>query len=621
MTTYATRVSALAIFIAAFAVMALGVPSIAAAQAEPAVNAENFNTHSGSDYKGINVGWNVENITEFTEVIVALLDGSDNVIIENEGNVQLLNELLAGGEDQYSTPFITWEGSYDADADDYWSFGEWSSYDMPVKARITVNGITEFNDSLSQNGGDFEELIPAVNPENFNTHSGSNYEGINVGWNVANITEFEEVTVMLLDAEGNTLVTNEGNVQLLNELLAGGEDQYSTPFITWEGSYDADADDYWSFGEWSSYATPAVARIIVNGITVENGSLSENGGPFADMAPAVNSENFNTHSDTDYKGVNVGWNVENISEFTEVVVTLFDAEGDTLVSNEGNLDLLNAILVNGNGQFSTPFITINGTYNINDPYWSFGEWLSYDKPATAVITINGTDTEVTPLTEPNGWTYESLIPADTMPPVITLNGESAMEIDEGDQFTDPGATAYDVHDGDIVVVVGGDTVNPGVDATYVITYTATDEEGNQAQEIRTVTVLETSGSGNGGGRSSRNNSDDDDDESDTSDEPDTSTDDDSSTPSTGGEVLGATTYNFAADLWFGMTGEAVIELHKVLIAEGYLHIAAPTGYFGPLTFAAVKEYQAAHGIINTGYVGPLTRGALNAPATAPAAAE
>ena len=87
-------------------------------------------------------------------------------------------------------------------------------------------------------------------------------------------------------------------------------------------------------------------------------------------------------------------------------------------------------------------------------------------------------------------------------------------------------------------------------------------------------------------------------------------------PSEGGQVLGASVYNFSANLGYGATGQDVIELQKVLIAGGYLHIDAPTGWFGPLTQAAVKQYQAAHGIDTTGFVGPLTRAALNA-GTAP----
>jgi hypothetical protein len=90
-----------------------------------------------------------------------------------------------------------------------------------------------------------------------------------------------------------------------------------------------------------------------------------------------------------------------------------------------------------------------------------------------------------------------------------------------------------------------------------------------------------------------------------------------STPSNGGtvgggEVLGAAAYNFTQNLTVGAEGQDVTELQKILIAEGDLAISAPTGYFGPLTKAAVVKYQTAHHISPTsGYVGPLTRAELN----------
>ena len=89
-----------------------------------------------------------------------------------------------------------------------------------------------------------------------------------------------------------------------------------------------------------------------------------------------------------------------------------------------------------------------------------------------------------------------------------------------------------------------------------------------------------------------------------------------STSSTGaGQVLGASVYNFTTYLTFGSTGEDTTQLQTILIADGYLNIAAPTGWFGPLTKAAVIKYQIARGIPGTGYVGPLTLAALNAGTT------
>jgi peptidoglycan hydrolase-like protein with peptidoglycan-binding domain len=77
-----------------------------------------------------------------------------------------------------------------------------------------------------------------------------------------------------------------------------------------------------------------------------------------------------------------------------------------------------------------------------------------------------------------------------------------------------------------------------------------------------------------------------------------------------GQVLGAATFNFSSDLQKGDEGAAVTELQNRLTAEG-VYTGPITGYFGNLTFAGVKVYQAKYGIIQTGYVGPLTRAQLN----------
>ncbi|HWO07017.1 MAG TPA: MBG domain-containing protein [Candidatus Paceibacterota bacterium] len=79
-----------------------------------------------------------------------------------------------------------------------------------------------------------------------------------------------------------------------------------------------------------------------------------------------------------------------------------------------------------------------------------------------------------------------------------------------------------------------------------------------------------------------------------------------------GEVLGATTscYQFTRRLARGMSGDDVMELQKILIAKGYMKVAA-NGHFGPATEAAVKAYQKANGLEQVGSVGPLTRALLN----------
>lgn len=76
---------------------------------------------------------------------------------------------------------------------------------------------------------------------------------------------------------------------------------------------------------------------------------------------------------------------------------------------------------------------------------------------------------------------------DTTAPVVTLNGEQALEVSQGQTFSDPGASAIDDIDGSVSVSVAGEVgAEPGV---YTLTYSATDSAGNSGQAVRTVTVI------------------------------------------------------------------------------------------------------------------------------------
>ncbi len=81
---------------------------------------------------------------------------------------------------------------------------------------------------------------------------------------------------------------------------------------------------------------------------------------------------------------------------------------------------------------------------------------------------------------------------DTTAPVITLNGSSSVDVNQGATYTDLGATAVDNVDGDITasIIVGGDSVNTNVIGSYVVTYNVNDAAGNPATEVtRTVNVI------------------------------------------------------------------------------------------------------------------------------------
>ena len=70
---------------------------------------------------------------------------------------------------------------------------------------------------------------------------------------------------------------------------------------------------------------------------------------------------------------------------------------------------------------------------------------------------------------------------------------------------------------------------------------------------------------------------------------------------------------FSGDLYYGMTSSEVKCLQQFLanLGSNIYPEGLITGYFGPLTQAAVKRYQLLQGIITTGYFGPLTRAKVN----------
>lgn|GEM_PF-51423 len=91
--------------------------------------------------------------------------------------------------------------------------------------------------------------------------------------------------------------------------------------------------------------------------------------------------------------------------------------------------------------------------------------------------------------------------------------------------------------------------------------------------------------------------------------------DHSSSPSASREVPQSISTNKACtittNLSVGDRGDSVTCLQKRLLADGFLQISAPTGYFGSMTKSAVMKWQRMHRIAATGYFGPLSIAALD----------
>lgn len=78
---------------------------------------------------------------------------------------------------------------------------------------------------------------------------------------------------------------------------------------------------------------------------------------------------------------------------------------------------------------------------------------------------------------------------DNTPPVITLNGNSLITVNQNEKYDELGATATDETDGVVTVMVAG-VVNTSKIGNYEIAYTATDSANNTQTATRTISVID-----------------------------------------------------------------------------------------------------------------------------------
>lgn len=106
---------------------------------------------------------------------------------------------------------------------------------------------------------------------------------------------------------------------------------------------------------------------------------------------------------------------------------------------------------------------------------------------TYTVRYNVTDSVGTAAVEKTA----SVLVIDYTPPVITLVGDSSVDVNEGSTYNDAGATAIDDFDGNITAnIVVSNPVDTSTPGTYTVTYNVSDAAGNAATEVvRTVNVV------------------------------------------------------------------------------------------------------------------------------------
>ena len=129
----------------------------------------------------------------------------------------------------------------------------------------------------------------------------------------------------------------------------------------------------------------------------------------------------------------------------------------------------NQVIISGTPEFAGVF-DYSITYFNNDTIDS----------STVTTSIGGTFTVSS---------TQATTTTDNTPPVITLNGSPTIQLNVGDSWTDPGATATDETDGNITssITVSG-SVDTSTVGTYTLIYSVADAASNTASTTRTVVV-------------------------------------------------------------------------------------------------------------------------------------
>ncbi|AHF08594.1 immunoglobulin-like domain-containing protein [Desulfitobacterium metallireducens] len=157
-----------------------------------------------------------------------------------------------------------------------------------------------------------------------------------------------------------------------------------------------------------------------------------------------------------------------------------------VVDNEAPVITLNGedpLVVQVGSNFSDPGATASDNYDQNVTVIASGS-VDTNTVGTYTITYSAEDVSGNKTTK-----TRTVKVVDSEAPVITLNGEDPLVAQIGSNFSDPGATASDNYDQNVIIIASG-SVDTNTVGTYTITYSAADISGNQTTKTRTVEVVD-----------------------------------------------------------------------------------------------------------------------------------
>lgn len=167
----------------------------------------------------------------------------------------------------------------------------------------------------------------------------------------------------------------------------------------------------------------------------------------------------------------------------------FAIGGTTYISTLSELSV--SVADEGTGVRDCNFGYDNGAVNY---------WPDVIVPSTGNCVLTGVDTSDPTITKIIVQAYdnflhsqgaEQVVTVDNLAPILTLLGNSTINLKVGETYTEAGATALDTVFGDVTadITISG-SVNTAIAGTYTLTYNVTDSLGNVATPVTRTVIVE-----------------------------------------------------------------------------------------------------------------------------------
>ncbi|MFD1062503.1 immunoglobulin-like domain-containing protein [Winogradskyella litorisediminis] len=358
--------------------------------------------------------------------------------------------------------------SYNANVDSCASFtyGEVEDYTIVIEGQgpdteapvVTLNGAS----TIDLNVGEAYNELGATATDNVDGNLTSSI--VTSGTVNTNVAGTYTVTYTATDAAGNS-----GSATRTVNVIA----DTTAPVITLNGSANITLELQQTYNEQGATATDNVDGNLTSSIVI-SGTVNTNVAGTYTVTYSVSDAAGNSASTSRTVTVN--------PDTTAPVISLNGAATINLNVGDTYNELGATATDNIDGNLTSSIVT-SGTVNTNTA-------------GTYTVTYSVSDAAGNSASI----SRSVVVSADTIAPIITLNGSATVNLTVGDAYSDAGATASDNIDGNLTasIVVSG-SVNTNVAGTYTLTYNVSDAAGNAATPVsRTVNVNEAANGCSGG---------------------------------------------------------------------------------------------------------------------------